>query len=327
MMPKVLVTAPIPEEGLGLLRRGSDLILLDNDEPKGHAELTPHLREVQGLLCLLSDTIDRRVMDAGPDLRVIANYAVGFDNVDMAEATRRRIAVTNTPDVLTEATADLAWALLLAAARRVTEGERFMRAGRFRGWGPLLLLGGAVHGKSLGVVGAGRIGAAVARRAVGFRMRVLYTDVQERPGLERQVGAMRVPLDTLLSEADFVSLHVPLTEETKHLIGTRELATMKPTAFLINTSRGAVVNEQALIAALQSGEIRGAGLDVYEMEPEVPDALLQLENVVLLPHVGSATVEARGAMAKMAAENVLAGTEGRRPPNILNPEIYDAERE
>jgi glyoxylate reductase len=327
MKPKVLVTAPIPEEGLDLLRRATDLVLLETDEPKGHGELAPLLGDVQGLLCLLSDRIDRRVMDAAPELRIIATYAVGFDNIDLVEASRRRIAVTNTPGVLTEATADLAWALLLSVARRVTEGERFVRAGRFRGWGPLLLRGRGVYGKTLGIVGAGRIGSAVARRAVGFKMRVLYADVRSHPGLERQVGAVHVPLKELLGESDYVSLHVPLVEETRHLIGARELSMMKPTAYLVNTSRGAVVDEGALISALEAGTIRGAGLDVYEGEPKVPEGLLRLENVVLLPHLGSATDETRGDMARVAAENLLAGLEGKRPPDIINPEIFDSDRQ
>jgi glyoxylate reductase len=323
MRPKVLVTAPIPKDGLTLLGRGSELVLLDNDEPKGYTELAPHLAEVEGILCLLSDSIDRQVMDSAPSLRVVANYAVGFDNIDVEEATRRGIAVTNTPDVLTEATADLAWALLLAAARRVVEGDRFTRAGRFRGWGPLLLLGGAVCGKTLGIVGAGRIGSAVARRASGFKMRVLYAELHERQGLERQTGATRVPLDVLIRESDYLSLHVPLTEETRHLIGREELGMMKRSAYLVNTSRGAVVEEAALIEALESGVIAGAGLDVYENEPEIPDRLLRLENVTLLPHLGSATVETRGEMAKMAARNLLTGLEGKRPPNIINPGVFD----
>jgi glyoxylate reductase len=257
-------------------------------------------------------------------LRVIANVGVGYDNIDVAACTRRRILVTNTPDVLTEATADLAFALLMAVARRLVESDRYVREGHWHYWQWAYLWGADLHRKTLGVYGLGRIGKAVARRARGFSMRVLYYDiVRPAPALERELGAQFVDRETLLREADFLTLHVPLTPETHHLISARELAMMKPAAFLINAARGKVVDEAALVEALESRRIAGAGLDVFEQEPSVQPALLALPNVVLTPHVGSATSETRLAMAMLAVENLLAALEGRRPPNPVNPEIYE----
>ena len=267
--------------------------------------------------------VTEKLLEQAPRLRVIANVGVGYDNIDVAACTRRHILVTNTPDVLTETTADLAFALLMAVARRLVECDRFVREGRWRYWQWGYFCGADLFCKTLGVYGLGRIGKAVARRARGFSMRLLYCDiVRPSPALEQELGAQFVDRETLLREADFLTLHVPLTPETHHLIGARELAMLKPTAFLINTARGQVVDEPALVEALQSKQIAGAGLDVFEQEPRIHPALLGLPNVVLTPHVGSATSQTRLAMAMLAAENLLAALEGRRPPTPVNPEIF-----
>jgi glyoxylate reductase len=250
--------------------------------------------------------------------------AVGYNNVDLAEATRRGIPVTNTPGVLTDTTADFAFALMMAVARRVVEGDKFTRAGRFHGWGPLMMVGTDVHGKTLGIVGFGRIGRAVAKRATGFDMRVLYFDrFRADEDTERALNASSVSLEQLLAESDFVSLHTDYNPETHHLIGAPELAAMKRGAYLINTARGAIVDEAALVEALKSGKLAGAGLDVFEREPQIHPELLTLDNAVLAPHIASASMETRTAMALMAAENLLAALRGERPPNVVNPEVYD----
>ncbi|MBI4576762.1 MAG: D-glycerate dehydrogenase [Planctomycetes bacterium] len=318
----VFVTRRIPQPGLDRVRAGvARMEVNPHDRVLTRPELLAGVRGRDGVLSLLTDRIDAEVMDAaGPRCRVFANYAVGFNNVDVAEATRRGVLVTHTPGVLTETTADMAWALLFAAARRIAEGDRYTRAGRFEGWGPMLLLGQDVSGKTLAIVGAGRIGAAVAQRSRGFSMRVLYVDVRANEALERDLGARRVALDEALREADLVSLHVSLEDSTRHLIGARELALMKSTAVLVNTSRGPVVDEAALVEALRSGRIAGAGLDVYEDEPRLAPGLAALENVVLCPHTASATTETRTLMAIMAADNLLSALRGGRPPNLVNPE-------
>ncbi|HBD10459.1 MAG TPA: D-glycerate dehydrogenase, partial [Syntrophobacteraceae bacterium] len=272
-----------------------------------------------GILCTITDRIDGELLNHAPGLKVIANNGVGFDHIDIEAATRRGILVTNTPGVLTDATADLTFALLLATARRVAEGDRRTRCGAFSFWAPLHFLGLEVTGKTLGIVGFGRIGKAVAKRAAGFDMKILYTSRSRMdPSQEKDLKVSFAPVDVLLREADFVSLHVPLTPRTRHLIGSRELQSMKPSACLINTARGAVVDEKALVKALREGVIHAAGLDVYENEPALSPGLVELENVVLLPHVGSATVETRTRMARMAAENLLAGLKGEPPANCLN---------
>lgn len=273
-----------------------------------------------GLLPLVRDTVDAELMDRLPGLRAIANYGVGYDNIDVVAATTRRIMVTNTPDVLTDATADFTFALLLAVARRLGEGEWMVRAKEFRGWSPRMLVGADISGATLGLVGFGRIAAAVARRAKGFDMRLLHTSRSRHPDAE-SLGSRMVELDELLAESDFVSLHVPLTEATHHLIETDALAKMKPTAYLINTARGPIVDEAALAEALAEGRIAGAALDVYEREPEVDPALLGLANVVLQPHLGSASTGAREGMSRLAASNLIAALAGERPPNLLNPEV------
>jgi D-3-phosphoglycerate dehydrogenase len=292
------------------------------DMPLEPMQLAEACREVEGLVAA-GARVTEELLEQAPRLRVIANVGVGYDNIDVAACTRRRIVVTNTPDVLTETTADLAFALLMAAARRLVESDRYVREGHWHYWQWGYLWGADLFGKTLGVYGLGRIGKAVARRARGFSMRVLYYDlVRPTPALEQELGAQFVDRETLLREADFLTLHVPLTPETYHLIGARELAMMKATAFLINAARGKVVDEAALVEALQSRRIAGAGLDVFEREPHIHPALLALPNIVLTPHVGSATSETRLAMAMLAAENLLAALEGRCPPNPVNPEIY-----
>ncbi|MBI2956165.1 MAG: D-glycerate dehydrogenase [Acidobacteria bacterium] len=288
------------------------------------AELMARLAEAEGLICQLTQQVDAEVLNAGPKLRVVANVAVGFDNIDVAAATSRGIAVTNTPGVLDETTADFTWALLLAVARRVVEGDRLVREGKWKGWDLMLLLGADVHGKTLGILGLGRIGRRVARRARGFAMRVLYNDAVRAPAeVERELGVEWAEREQLLRESDFVTLHVPLLPETRHLMGARELALMKPTAYLINASRGPVVDEAALAEALARKQIAGAALDVFEREPEVHPKLVGLPNVVLAPHIASASVETRTRMAVMAAENVVAVLEGRRSPNLVNAEVWE----
>jgi glyoxylate reductase len=277
--------------------------------------------DADALLTMLSDRIDAAVLNAGRRLRVVANMAVGYDNVDVSAATERGILVTNTPGVLTETTADMAWALLLAAARRVAEGNRLTRTGGWKAWHPSFLLGRDVHGATLGIIGLGQIGLAVARRARGFDMRLLYHSRTRRPEAESELGLEFVELERLLKESDFVTLHVPLSERTRHLIGERELALMKPTAVLVNTTRGPVVDQRALYRALKERRIAAAGLDVAEEEPiPLDDPLLTLDNVTITPHVGSASVATRGKMAAMAVENVLAALRGEQPPNCVNPE-------
>ena len=323
MKKKVLVTRRLPDEALRLLDDTCEVELNPYDRVMTRDELIEGIRDKEGILCLLTDTITAEVMDAAVHLKVISNYAVGFDNVDVKAATGRGIVVTNTPGVLTETSADLTWALLMATARRIVEADAFMRNGKYTGWGPMMLLGGDVYGKTLGLVGMGRIGCAVARRAAGFNMRVLYYDVNRlSEDEEKALNLEYSGFDELLKEADFVSLHVPLLPSTRHLVGARELSLMKPTSYLINTSRGPVVDEKALVEALRSGKIAGAGLDVYENEPEMAPGLPELENVVLLPHIASASVETRTKMGIMAAQNLIAGLRGELPPYCVNPEIF-----
>ncbi len=315
---RVYVSRPIPEPGLELLRASCDVEAKSTGEMVSREELLEKVKGRDALLCLLTETIDKEIIEAGSDLKIIANYAVGYNNVDVEFATKRGIWVSNTPGVLTNTTADMAWALIFSIARRIPEADKFVRAGKFHGWSATMLLGGDVYGKTLGIIGVGRIGASVALRTTGVNMRVLYADVRPNKELEKEIGAQHVDMDTLLKEADFVSVHVPLMPETRHLIGKRSLEMMKPTAYLINTSRGPVINEAALANALQKKVIAGAGLDVYEEEPEVHPGLLELDNVVLTPHIASGSVETRSKMATMAAENILAALDGKTPPNAVN---------
>jgi glyoxylate reductase len=292
-----------------------------HDRPLTEAELRDAVAGRDAVLCLLTDKIDANLLDVAKGCRIFANMAVGYNNIDVAEATRRGIMVTNTPGCLTEATADLTWTLILGVARRVAEGDPEMRAGRFPGWGPMYMLGGDVTGATLGLIGPGRIALAVAERAKGFQMRILYYGRRPSPELDA-LGAKQVPLDLLLSESDYVSLHVPLSAETHHMIDGSALARMKRTAYLINTARGPVVDEAALVTALRAGTIAGAGLDVYEREPIMAEGLSECPNTILLPHLGSATIATRAAMSRIAGENVVAALQGRRPPNLLNPEVF-----
>lgn len=325
-MAKVFVTRPIPEAGIALLVEafGAEQVMVSpQDKVIARDALLAGVRGMDALLPILTETVDAAVMDAaGPQLKIIANYAVGYNNIDVTAATARGIAVTNTPGVLTETTADLAWALLMGAARRLGESERYLRAGQWESWGPQLLLGVDIHDKTLGIYGMGRIGQAMARRARGFGMRILYHDAQRLDDcLEQELGASYTDMARLLTESDFISIHVPLLPETRHAFGEAQFKAMKPTAVLINTARGPVVDEPALARALQWGEIFAAGLDVYEAEPAIHPDLLACENALLIPHLGSATRETRAKMAQIAAANIVAYFRDRRPPNCVNPEV------
>jgi len=314
---RVLITRRVPPPAVELLQQaGLTIDLVDQDDPPPRAELLRRVPGAAGLITMLSERIDAAVLDAaGPSLKVVANFAVGFDNIDLEACRQRGVRVTNTPGVLTDATADLAWALILSTARRVVEGDRLVRSRRWSGWAPMQLLGLQLTGATLGVVGAGRIGTAVALRSQGFGMRVLYADSQVNRELENKLAAQRVELHQLLAAADVVSLHVPLTPQSRHMIGAAELRLMKPTAILINTARGPVVDEAALVEALRERRIAGAGLDVYEHEPRLTPGLIDLPNVVLLPHLGSAATATRQKMSQMVAQNVIAVLRGEEPPN------------
>lgn len=327
MKPKIYVTRRIPQPGLDALAKVFEVEVNPNDRVVTPEELIAGVKGKDALLCLLTDKIDAEIMDAEPRLKVIANYAVGFDNVDVTAATLRGIPVTNTPGVLTDTTADLAFTLLMATARRVVEADKFMRAGKYQGWAPMLFLGQDIHHKTLGTVGFGRIGQTLAERASGFRMRIRYSDCRRASKeIENKYSAEFRELADLLRESDFVSLHVPLTESTYHLISDEEFDLMKKTAILVNTSRGPVVDEKALVRALKAGKIAGAGLDVYEREPECEPELRELDNVIVVPHIASASVETRAEMATMAAENAIAVIHGEAPPNLVNPEVWEKRR-
>ena len=320
--PKVYVTRQVPGAGIDLLREVCEIEVWEGELPVLREVLMGKVGGIDGLYCLLTERIDAELLDAAPGLRVVSNMAVGYNNIDVAACTARGIPVGNTPGVLTETTADCAFALLMAAARRIVEGVDYVRAGKWKTWGPMLLMGQDLYGATLGIVGFGRIGQAMARRAQGFGMRVLYQDAYV-PEADPDLGATRVDLDTLLAESDFVTLHVPLTEETHHLIGREELAQCKPTAILVNTSRGEVVDPDALYEALRDGQIARAALDVTEPEPLPADhRLLTLPNCIVVPHIASASVATRTRMAVMAAENLLAGLVGKRLPYCVNPEVW-----
>lgn len=313
-MARVLVTATLPGDALDLLRAAHEVDLYEGPLPMPREKLLERVAAAEGLLCLLSEPINAEVFNAGPNLKVIANYAVGTNNIDLELARSRGIRVCNTPDVLTETTAELAFALTLAVCRRIVEGDRFVREGHFTGWEPELYLGRDVYGATVGVIGMGRIGRAYARRAKACGARILYHNRSRLPGeIEGTLGAQPVELETLLGESDFVSLHCPLTPETKGLLSAERLALMKPTAYLINTARGPVVDEAALVSALKSSKLAGAGLDVYEREPELAQGLAELNNVVLAPHTGSATIATRTEMARMCARDILAVLSGKEP--------------
>jgi len=317
MKPPAYLTRRLPEAAMKRLEDFFDLRVNPHDRALEHDELLQELFDAQALICLLSDRIDQDVINAAPQLKVISNYAVGYNNIDVAYASQRGIAVCNTPGVLTESTADLVWALIMAACRRIPESERYLRDGKFRGWEPMLMLGQDVYQKTLGIIGMGRIGKAVAKRATGFEMRILYHN--HRPLKEAlPFAAQAVELDELLKKSDIISIHAPLTPETRHMLEARELGLMKPSAVLINSARGAIVDEGALIKALQDRSIFAAGLDVYEYEPEIPQSLLALENVVLLPHIGSASIATRTRMGLLAADNAIAIVSGKPAPARVN---------
>ncbi len=323
-MPKVFVTRCIPEPGLAMLRKIAEVKVWPKKLPPPREVLLKETRDCDALISLLTDKIDGELLDNAPRLKVVANYAVGYDNIDLAAATHRGVLVTNTPGVLTETTADLAFALMLAAGRRLTEAEQFLRAGQWKTWHPTLLLGQDIYGATLGLVGLGRIGSAVARRARGFDMEVLYYSRRRKKNLEMELGVKYVPWIELLTRSDFISIHVPLTTDTRHLLNADAFAQMKPTAVLVNTARGPIVDEAALYRALKNKQIAAAGLDVFEQEPlKKDDPLLTLDNVVLLPHIGSASVATRTRMATMAAENVVAVLAQQRPPNLVNVEAWE----
>lgn len=318
---KVLVTGNLPDRVIPMLSTEHEVAVHELDSPMERSDLLARVSDKQGVLCMITDRIDEELLERAPELTMIANCAVGYDNIDVEAATRRGILVSNTPGVLTDATADLTFALILAVARRVVEGDKRTRAGEFKFWAPFLFLGREVSGKTLGIIGLGSIGRAVAKRASGFNMKVLYHNRRRvDASVECELNAEYAELESLLSQSDFVSIHVPLTPKTHHLIARKELELMKSDAFLINVARGPVVDEKALAEALQNGDIAGAGLDVYENEPIVTPALLSLDNVTLLPHVGSATKETRAGMATLAVENLMAGLRGDIPPTCLNYE-------
>ncbi|MFW9923110.1 MAG: 2-hydroxyacid dehydrogenase [Candidatus Thorarchaeota archaeon] len=326
MKYKVLLTRRIPQKAIDfLLENDIDLQINLEDKVMTKKEIIEGIKGKDGMICLLTDPIDAEIMDAaGKQLQVIANYAVGYNNIDVAAATERGIPVTNTPGVLTNATADLTMALMFSIARRIVESDKYTREGKFKGWGPMLHLGNEIFGKTLGLIGCGRIGSAVAYRAArGFNMKVLYYDTHRKPELEKELGMQFSSIDEILQQADYISLHVPLTDETHHLIGEKEMLKMKPTAYIINTSRGPVFDEEALVKILTEQKIAGAALDVYENEPEIHPGLKKLDNVVITAHIGSATTEARTKMGMIAAENLLAVLKGQIPPNCVNREIYE----
>ncbi len=324
--PRIYITRPLPEAAMQILDGHVDYHLWDREnEPVRRETLLKEVVDVDGIICLITEKMDAEVIERAHRCRVIAQVAVGYDNVDVAAATRRGIFVTNTPGVLTETTADMGWAILMATARRVVEGDKFTRSGRWKTWELMGFTGQDVHGATLGIVGLGRIGAALARRAKGFAMPVLYHNRRRAEALEAEVGARYVPLDDLLRQSDFVVISCALTQETRHLIGERELGLMKPSAILVNIARGPIVDQRALYRALVDRKIWAAGLDVFEVEPVPTDEpLLRLDNVVIPPHLGSASTATRTRMATMAAENCLAGVTGKVPPNVVNPEAQES---
>jgi glyoxylate reductase len=322
MNTRILITGHLPENVISPLKEKYQVEMNQEDRPMDRQAIISSVKDKQGLLPMLGDSINEEVLNCAPHLKMIANFGVGYNNIGVRAATARGIMVSNTPGVLTDATAELAFALILAVSRRIVEGDRMVREGRFKFWAPMLFLGREVTGKTLGIIGMGKIGKAVAVRARAFDMRILYHNRKRIDSKEEKtLRAEYVDLKTLLKESDFVSLNVPLTEETKHLIGRSELSLMKSTAFLINTSRGPVIDEKALVETLRTRKIGGAGLDVYENEPSLTPGLTELDNVILLPHVGSGTLETRIKIGTLAVENLIAGLEGRKPPNLVNPEV------
>jgi len=326
--PRVYVTREMPERGLRIIKERFDTEVWPDYTPPPKKTIIEKAANVDALATLLSDKIDAEVFDAAPKLKIVAQMAVGFDNIDIGEATKRGIYVTNTPGVLTETTADFAWALLMAVARRVVEADRYVRSGQWKvGWHPMMMQGRDVYGATIGIVGLGRIGCAIAKRAKGFDMKVLYYDVIRRPDFEKEYDIQFTDMDLLFQKADFVTINVPLTKETYHLVDEKKLRMMKKTTYLINNARGPIVDEKALYKALKEGWIAGAALDVFEQEPTPKEnPLLKLDNVVVAPHISSASYETRSRMAEMVAENLVAFFEGRTPPNLVNPEVAKAKK-
>ena len=324
MQPKVYVTRRIPESGIRLLQQSCDVEIWDSDDVVPRDVFLNAVADKDAVLCLLTDRVDAETLDVAKKAKIFANMAVGFDNIDVVECTKRGIMASNTPGVLTDTTADFAFTLLMAAARRIREGHEFVHAGKWETWGPLLLMGQDIHHATLGLIGVGRIGTEMARRGQGFSMRLLYNDVVRREDLEQELGLEYANFDTVLKESDFVSLHVPYMPATHHLISTDQLAKMKQTAVLINTARGPIVDPKALYTALKSGEIWAAGLDVTDPEPiPMDDPLLTLDNCLIAPHIASASFNTRSDMSELAANNILAAIAGERPPTILNPEVLE----
>jgi len=322
MKPRVYVTRILPKEAMDRINSFCDAKTWDGPLPPPREVLEENVTNIEGLLSLLTDKIDAALMDKAPKLKVISNYAVGFDNIDIPAATKRGIIVGNTPGVLTETTADLAFALLMAAGRRVVEGDKEVRAGKWKTWGPMTLLGQDVHGATLGIIGLGRIGAAVAQRAKGFGMKILYYDIIRNEKAEKELGIQYTDLNNLLSQSDFITIHTNLTKETHHLMGAKQFDLMKRTGILVNTSRGPIVDNMALYEALRSRKIAYAALDVTEPEPLPADhPLVTLDNVIVVPHIASASVASRTKMGLMAADNLIAGLKGEMPPNPVNPEV------
>jgi glyoxylate reductase len=322
--PKVLLTRLLPQDGIDLLEKHVELEINPEDKVMPTEKIIDEIKDKDGLICLLTDKINTEIIDAGENLKVIANYAVGFNNIDVEEATKRIIPVTNTPGVLTETTADLVFALILSTARRIVEADRFLRGGKFKGWAPMLFLGNDVYNKTLGIIGFGRIGRAVAQRAKGFHMKIIYHEpIRLSHDIEKKYSAEYKGLDNLLKESDFITIHTPLVESTHHLISEKEFSLMKKTAYLINAARGPIVDEKALVEALKERKFAGCALDVFEREPDVEKELITIPNTILAPHIGSASIETRTKMALIVAENVIAVLVNKtRPPNIVNSEIY-----
>jgi len=320
--PHIFVTRTIPSEGIELLKEHCTVEVSPHDRPLTREELFAGAKDADGILSLLTDRIDAEFFRRAPGIRGVANYAVGYDNIDLAEALRHGVPVSNTPGVLTDATAEMAWALLFSACRRVTESDRLMKSGMWKGWGPMQFIGADVTGATLGIIGAGRIGTAMALKSRGFSMKVLYADAFRNSTLEDTLGAQQVSVEELLAQSDFVSVHVPLMESTRHLLDRQAFGSMKRSAYLINTARGPIINEADLTAALRDREIAGAGLDVYEFEPKAVEGLSELPNVVMTPHTASATISSRTGMAMKAAGNLIAMVTGQRAADCVNPGVY-----
>jgi len=319
---KIFVTRKIPEKGLDILRKHHEIEVNPHDRVLSKKEIIKGLKGKDGLLCLLTDQIDKEVIESKKKLKMISNYAVGYNNIDIKTATRHKIPVSNTPGVLTDTTAEMAWALLFSTTRRIAEGDKFTRDGKFKGWGPMLMLGQDITNKTLGVIGTGRIGTAFALKSKGFNMKVLYHDEKINEKLESELNAKKVSFKELLQKSDFISIHVPLLDSTYHLISEKELKMMKETAVLINTARGPIVDEKSLVKALKNKWIFSAGLDVYENEPKISEELKKLDNTILQPHSASASIDTRTKMAVMAAENMIKGLKGEKPLNCVNPEVF-----